>query len=42
MKRGKAQRLNEFMRRVIEQEAAVREMLRPDAAELARWLNRTV
>jgi hypothetical protein len=30
--------LLEFLRRVVEQEAEVRRMLRPDAAGLARWL----
>jgi NAD(P)-dependent dehydrogenase (short-subunit alcohol dehydrogenase family) len=32
------ERLREFLRRVVEQEAEVRRMLRPDAAGLARWL----
>ena len=34
---NKAQRLNEFLRRVVEQEAEVRRMMRPDLTLMKAW-----
>jgi hypothetical protein len=38
---GKAEALARFLRRVAEQDQIIREYMKPDAAGLAAWLNRT-